>query len=154
MNPIARVPLAFAVVGMMAACAAAPDESSSASAASTAPASSATSAPTATQPVPPRPSGEPDASRTAEDATVQIVGFVFAPADLTVSAGSEVTFTNLDDFSHTATAGTADQPMPAVFDSGRLQKGDSFSFVFADAGTFAYYCAVHPSMEGSITVEE
>ena len=156
MNPIARLPLAFAIVGLMAACAAAPGESSIASATiSTAPMSSVTSAPTSPPSVAPDASNEPHASQAAEDAaTVEIVGFAFAPAELTISAGSEVTFTNLDDFSHTATAGTGDDPMPAVFDSGRLQKGDSFSYVFVDAGTFAYYCAVHPSMEGSITVEE
>ena len=101
------------------------------------------------------PSDEVDASGAAGDgATVEIVGFAFAPAELTISAGSEVTFTNLDDFAHTATAGTGDEPMPALFDSGRLAKGDSFSFAFAEAGTFAYYCAVHPAMEGSITVQE
>lgn len=65
-----------------------------------------------------------------------------------------MTFTNLDAFSHTATAGTGDEPMPAVFDSGRLPQGASFSFVFAEAGTYVYYCAVHPAMEASITVEE
>lgn len=163
MNNMARLPLAFAVVALMAACAAAPGESSSASAISTAPISSATTAPTGPPSVAPGPSesatvvpgDEPDASRAAEDdATVEIVGFAFAPAELTISAGSEVTFVNLDAFSHTATAGTGDKPMPTFFDSGRLPKGDSFSFVFADAGTYAYYCAVHPAMEASITVEE
>lgn len=154
MNPIARVPLAFALVGLMAACAAGPGESSSAPAIPT-PISSPSGAPTGSPSVAPDPSDDRDASGATEDvATVEIVGFAFAPAELTVSAGSEVTFTNLDDFSHTATAGTADEPMPALFDSGRLAKGDSFSFVFADAGTVAYYCAVHPSMEGSIAVEE
>ena len=155
MNRMAHLPLALTVVGLMAACAAAPGESSGASAISTAPIASATSAPTGPPSVAPDPSDEPDASRTAEDvATVEIVGFAFAPAELTISAGSEVTFTNLDDFAHTATAGTGDEPMPALFDSGRLAKGDSFSFAFAEAGTFAYYCAVHPAMEGSITVQE
>jgi len=101
------------------------------------------------------PSDEPDASPAAEqDATVEIVGFAFAPADLTISAGSEVTFTNLDSFSHTATAGTGDEPMPALFDSGRLPEGGSFSFAFGEAGTYVYYCAVHPAMEASITVED
>ena len=46
------------------------------------------------------PGDEPDASRAAEeDATVEIVGFAYSPAELTISAGSEVTFTNLDSFS-------------------------------------------------------
>lgn len=154
MNPIARLLLAFAVVGLMAACAAAPGESSSVFAISTAPISSATTAPMSSPSVAPEPSGSAAPRAAEEDATVEIVGFAFAPAELTISAGSEVTFINLDAFSHTATAGTGDEPMPAVFDSGRLPQGDSFSFVFADPGTFAYYCAVHPAMEASITVEE
>lgn len=162
MNPIAHLPPALAIVGLMAACAAAPDESSGASI-STAPIASATTAPTVT------PSVAPDPSETAallpsdevipsggaaERASVEIVGFAYAPAELTIRAGSEVTFTNLDSFSHTATAGTGDKPMPTLFDSGRLPQGDSFSFAFAEAGTYAYFCVVHPAMEASITVEE
>ena len=101
------------------------------------------------------PSDEVDASGAAGDgATVEIVGFAFAPAELTIRAGSEVTFTNLDSFSHTATAGSGDEPMPTLFDSGRLPQGGSFTFAFADPGTYVYYCAVHPAMEASITVEE
>ncbi len=163
MNPIARLPLALAVLGLMAACAVAPDESSGASAVNTAPIASATTTPTGMPSVEPDPSesaalmpgDEPDASRAAEeDATVEIVGFAFSPAELTISAGSEVTFTNLDSFSHTATAGTGDEPMPALFDSGRLPQGGSFSFAFDEEGTYFYYCVVHPAMEASITVED
>ena len=158
---MAHLPLALTVVGLMAACAAAPDESSGAPAISTAPIASATAAATETSSGSPDPSeraslvpsDEVDASGAAEDgATVEIVGFAFAP--LTISAGSEVTFTNLDSFSHTATAGSGDVPMPTLFDSGRLPQGDSFTFAFADPGTYVYYCAVHPAMEASITVEE
>lgn len=163
MNHVARLPLALAVVGLMAACAAVPDDSSGDSAISTVPIASAATVPTVAPSVAPDssespslvPSEEVDPSGAAEDsATVEIVGFAFAPAELTISAGSEVTITNLDAFSHTATAGTDDEPMPAVFDSGRLPQDDSFSFAFADAGTYVYYCAVHPAMEASITVEE
>jgi len=84
---------------------------------------------------------------------VDIIGFVFEPEALTVSAGSEVTFTNLDSFSHTATAGSAASPTPEAFDSGPLRQDESFAFLFEEAGEFAYYCTIHPNMEGTIVVE-
>ncbi len=147
----------------MAACAGAPAESAGAPVLSTSPIASATTAPTLTPSVEPAPSesaelapsDQVDASGAAkEGAAVEIVGFAYDPAELRISAGSEVTFTNLDAYAHTATAGTGDEPMPALFDSGRLPQGGSFSFSFADAGTYVYYCVVHPAMEASITVED
>ena len=44
--------------------------------------------------------------------------------------------------------------MPALFDSGRLPQGGSFSFAFDEEGTYVYYCVVHPAMKASITVED
>jgi plastocyanin len=40
-----------------------------------------------------------------------------------------------------------------VFDSGTLNEGDEFSFTFDEAGTFSYFCQVHPTMQGTIVVE-
>ena len=64
---------------------------------------------------------------------------------LTVKAGTTVTFMNEDGAPHTATGDG--------WDTGRLNRGDSKDVTFDTAGTFAYVCAIHPSMKGTITVE-
>ena len=75
-----------------------------------------------------------------------IVDLTFQPATIEVDAGASVTWTNEDSVPHTVTARTAD------FDSGVMQEGDSFSLVFDEPGTFDYFCAIHPSMTGRVTV--
>ncbi len=82
----------------------------------------------------------------AADAPVTIAGFAFDPADLQVSVGDTVTWTNQDTAPHTATADDG------TFASTNLAQGESFSFTFASPGTFAYHCAVHPRMTAQIVV--
>ena len=78
--------------------------------------------------------------------TVTIADLAFAPTDLTVSAGTAVTWTNNDSTTHTATADDGS------FDCGLINPGKSFTFTFATAGTFSYHCKIHPSMVAKITV--
>ena len=78
--------------------------------------------------------------------TVAIRDFAFAPANLTINAGDTVRFVNEDNAPHTATADNGS------FDTGNLNNGQSASLQFPSAGTFSYFCAVHPRMKGSITV--
>jgi len=166
MNRFARPLTALAIVGVMAACAPAADEGASVS---SSPLPAPTDAPMPSVSLTPEPSESASASAEAsasasphdmggtggtdETATVEIVNFDFDPVELTVSPGTEVTFTNLDAFSHTVTAGTGDAPMPDDFDSGRLPEGTSFQFAFDEPGTYVYYCELHPAMEASIIVE-
>jgi plastocyanin len=89
------------------------------------------------QPVEPAPS---DAT------TIQIAEFAFSPATITVVAGTTVTWTNADSTPHTVTA------EGGAFDSDILDPGASFSFTFAEPGTFAYFCALHPAMQATITI--
>jgi plastocyanin len=77
---------------------------------------------------------------------VFIQGMAFNPSSITVAAGTTITWTNKDVVNHTVTSKTN------VFDSGSLSKGSTFSFTFATAGTYSYYCQVHPSMVASVTV--
>jgi len=84
---------------------------------------------------------------------VNIADFTYDPQDLTVQVGDTVTWTNNDDVAHTVTAGTPDSPT-GEFDSGELQPGDTFSYTFDQAGTFDYFCTLHPDMTASVTVEE
>ena len=78
--------------------------------------------------------------------TVTIKGFAFEPETLTISAGDQVVFTNEDSAPHTATADNG------AFDTGTLSRGQSATLTFGGAGTFTYFCAIHPSMKGSLTV--
>jgi plastocyanin len=91
------------------------------------------------------------ATPATQPATVQVKidNFNFEPKLLVVPVGTKVTWTNADDVPHTATAKGED---PA-FDSGPLDTDDKFSFTFTKAGTFTYYCKVHPHMTGTVTVE-
>ncbi len=57
-----------------------------------------------------------------------------------------MSWTNNDSASHTVTADDGS------FKSDTLATGATFSQTFAKAGTFAYHCAIHPSMKGTITV--
>ncbi len=81
-----------------------------------------------------------------EEQVVILEGYAFNPQILTVSAGTRVTWTNNDADSHTVTS-------PGNFESGVLGIGETFSFVFADVGTFDYFCTPHPFMVGTIIVE-
>lgn len=77
---------------------------------------------------------------------VSIAGFAFSPANLTIAAGDSVVFTNQDSAPHTATADNG------AFDTGRLSNGQSATLTFNSAGSFSYFCAIHPNMKGSITI--
>lgn len=87
----------------------------------------------------------PVATRGGPNA-VTIGGFAFQPAQLQVKAGTTVTWTNTDLVAHTVTA------QDGSFDSGRLERGQSFSHTFTRAGTVNYHCAIHPDMVGAVQV--
>ncbi len=82
-----------------------------------------------------------------EGDSVDIVDFNYAPPNLKVKVGTEVTFTNKDDFAHTVTANDKS------FDSKNMDKDAVFKHTFEKAGTFDYICAIHNSMTGKVTVE-
>ena len=82
----------------------------------------------------------------AEDKMVMIDNFTFEPAQLTVKAGTTVTWKNRDDIPHTVVAG-------GKFRSKALDTDDSYSFTFTTAGDYKYFCSLHPHMTGSIRVE-
>ncbi|MFP5319256.1 MAG: plastocyanin/azurin family copper-binding protein [Acidimicrobiia bacterium] len=79
---------------------------------------------------------------------VRIPAFLFCPADLAVAAGTEVRWNNDDAAPHSATA-TGAEP---AFDSGTLTTGQTFSFRFDRPGLYEYFCRLHPSMRGTVTV--
>ena len=78
---------------------------------------------------------------------VSIDNFSFNPKELTVAAGSKVTWVNHDDVPHTVVA------VDKSFKSSALDTNDQFSFQFTNNGTYDYYCSVHPRMTGKIIVK-
>jgi plastocyanin len=73
---------------------------------------------------------------------------------LSISVGDTVTWTNQDNAPHTVSHGLSpDVEASPMFQSGNFGKDGTFSHTFDTAGTFAYFCEVHPSMVGSITVK-
>src|SRR6201984_3269128 len=82
-------------------------------------------------------------------AEVKVDNFSFGPATLTVAVGTTVTWTNRDDIPHTVVS-TDD---PKAFKSKVLDTDEKFSYTFAKAGTFPYFCSVHPKMTGKVVVQ-
>jgi plastocyanin len=84
----------------------------------------------------------------AEEAnTVSIDNFTFTPKELTVPVGTTVKWTNKDDIPHTVV------DKNKAFRSKPLDTDDTFSFTFGNAGTFDYFCSLHPQMVGKIIVK-
>lgn len=78
---------------------------------------------------------------------VTIGNFTFKNQVVTVKPGGTVTWTNADDIPHTVTSSSG------VFKSKVLDTGDKFSFTFAKAGQFGYFCSLHPHMTGTVIVK-
>jgi plastocyanin len=86
-------------------------------------------------------------TRTPKPIAVDIDNFKFGIISADVAAGTTVTWTNRDDVPHTVVR------LKKVFKSPPLDTGESFSYTFKDAGTFEYYCSLHPRMTGKIVVK-
>jgi plastocyanin len=78
---------------------------------------------------------------------VTIDNFSFAPMQLEVPAGTQVTWINKDDVPHTVVS------LDHTFKSRALDTDESFSFTFQTSGTYEYFCSVHPKMTGRIIVK-
>ena len=77
----------------------------------------------------------------------------FIPSPVTIPIGGTVTWDNSDNAAHTATAGSAADGPSGVWDSSLIMAGGSFSFTFDEAGSYDYFCMVHPWMAGLVIVE-
>jgi len=76
------------------------------------------------------------------------VEYSYGPARTRVKAGTVVTFTNVGDVAHTATAFEKGN-----WDTGILEKGQSKTVTFSEPGNYYYICAPHPWMYGQVIVE-
>jgi plastocyanin len=88
-------------------------------------------------------------SVAAQDPTnvVTIDNFAFTPPELTVAVGTTVKWVNHDDIPHLVV------DKDKAFRSKALDTDDSFSYTFASAGTFDYFCGLHPHMVGKVIVK-
>ena len=77
----------------------------------------------------------------------------FVPSTVVITAGGTVTWENTDTAAHTASSGTAAGGPDGVFDSSLVMAGGSYSVTLDDAGTYPYFCMVHPWMSGTVIVE-
>jgi plastocyanin len=85
----------------------------------------------------------------AQDATnvITIDNFTFSPKELTIAVGTTVKWVNHDDIPHTIVE------KKTTFRSKALDTDDSYSFTFTSAGTFDYFCGLHPHMVGQVIVK-
>jgi plastocyanin len=83
----------------------------------------------------------------AAGAAVEIEGFCYEPTVLRIEPGQSVRWTNRDGAPHTVSGANF-----VWGDFTQLNEGESISFIFREAGTYPYYCALHPAMVGAVVV--
>jgi len=76
----------------------------------------------------------------------------YIPHMVTIDVGGEVMWNNIDAMAHTVTAGSPTEGLSEHFDSGLVAPSAMFSHEFTEAGTFDYFCMVHPWMTGAVMV--
>jgi amicyanin len=86
------------------------------------------------------------AEQTNAGSQVTVDNFSFAPATTTIAVGTTVTWTNHDDIPHNIVS------PDDKFKSPGLDTDQTFSHTFAAAGTYTYYCSIHPRMTGKVVV--
>jgi plastocyanin len=88
-----------------------------------------------------------DAKSAGPAADVKIDNFSFTPQTITVAPGTTVTWTNRDDIPHTVVSSEG------IFKSKVRDTDEKFSYTFTKAGTYGYFCSVHPKMTGTVVVQ-
>jgi plastocyanin len=83
---------------------------------------------------------------SGSEVLVDIDNFTFTPAFIKVQSGTRVTWTNRDDIPHVVLV------RQLKLRSNVMDTGQSFSHAFAEAGSFDYFCALHPHMTGQVVV--
>lgn len=96
------------------------------------------------------PADDGSADEPASGDAVAIAGFAYDPTTIEVSAGATVTWINEDGAQHTVTAGEPGTPADTFGES--VDPGSSAEITFEEAGTFPYFCTIHPSMTAEVVV--
>ncbi len=87
------------------------------------------------------------ADQKSPESAVEIDNFSFGPQTVTVPVGATVTWTNRDDIPHTVVS------TEGVFKSKVRDTDETFSYTFSQAGTYPYFCSLHPKMTGKVVVQ-
>ena len=77
----------------------------------------------------------------------------FVPSTVVIALGGTVTWENTDNAAHTATSGSPTDGPDGVWDSSLMMVNGSYSVTLDEAGTYPYFCMVHPWMQGTVVVE-
>ncbi|HJU14517.1 MAG TPA: plastocyanin/azurin family copper-binding protein [Candidatus Nitrosotalea sp.] len=85
-------------------------------------------------------------------ASHQNTGVFYSPTLIDIQVGDTVTWRNDDSAVHTVSSGTPNLGVDGRMDSGIMNPGSTFSHTFDKAGTYGYYCLIHPWMTGTINV--
>jgi plastocyanin len=96
-------------------------------------------------PVVPGNNSNPEMPAPVENKNVNIESFSFSPNTLIIKKGATITWTNNDSVAHSLSF--------EGFSSSDIQSGQAYSRSFTERGVFNYFCSIHPSMKGSVTVE-
>lgn len=91
-----------------------------------------------------------DGSTGTQVVVVKIGNFTYEPQTLKVKAGTQIKWVNEDDVPHTVTGSQAGSPLH----SSALDTDDSYTVTVESAGTYPYFCAIHPHMVGTLIVEK
>jgi amicyanin len=94
-------------------------------------------------------SGSSGAAATAATTSITIMNYAYSPANVTIKVGDTVVWTNHDTAPHNVVISDG----PVKFTSPTLNTGETFTYTFTVAGTYDYYCSIHPDMKASVTVE-
>lgn len=76
----------------------------------------------------------------------------YIPSVIVIDSGKQVTWVNEDSAFHSVTSGFYGKPTE-LFDSGHLDPFESYTLDFDEAGTYDYFCTLHPWMKGQVIVE-
>lgn len=105
-----------------------------------------------------------DTGEESGDASVSLENIKFQPRDIELQVGDTLSWTNEDTVEHTVTSGQPqEQGVPGVsentdaepdglFDHA-MPPGETFSFTFDEAGTYDYFCNIHPGMTATVSVD-
>lgn len=82
----------------------------------------------------------------------EITDSCYIPSVIKIKKGQQITWKNDDVAFHSVTSGTYENPN-GLFDSGHIDPGQTFTFLFDNLGEYDFFCTLHPWMKGKIIVE-
>jgi len=97
------------------------------------------------------PAASPAPAAAAAATQISIKGFAFNPNQPSITKGATIAWTNDDGTTHTVTSGVPGTPSGKFNQS--LDAGKTFSFTFTETGTYEFFCNIHNSMRGTVTVK-